>query len=308
MSCLESSANITISPGECGLSIPTAITIVQIPISKLTLSHVTQLSITSGLPVTVDIAALNSQLSASVAPEILSTKTCTQSVWNLPLATLCPTTVPGRLDPPAAVGIAIGCAIAGALITVAIFFLYFGLRRRKRSQHKEDDGYPSKMLGQKKTVLSTIAISRDSVAAVIESNLPQPLEDAAISRAFSKISENINSHVVSFYNNDHNIDHNAVAQAIFQTIGTDFPLSVSHTRTLLENSRTRPVILRAVLARIIVRRMDLQCPEKDSFLPAVIPTALQSMKWARDNSGNRSKRINCYFPNSANFYEFIWHS
>jgi hypothetical protein len=181
----------------------------------------------------------------------------------------------------AAVGVGIGSAVAGAALAITIAFLCLGWTARKRNKDSGYKEYSNRSVEQKPAPSTTLTISKNSSMAIVESHLPQPLPDKAISDAFSKVSQKIEGHVLGFYKNNRPFDYQSTAKAVLQTVGTKFPLSLLQTTRLLENGTTRPVILRAVLGHIVADRMDMESPTSDSFLPPIVSMSLQSIELAR---------------------------
>ena len=216
------------------------------------------------------------------------------------------------LDPGAAAGIGIGGAVAGALLAALALIFFFTRRRNAGHGERGDYSYAASnneaVLSPKKGTTATVSFPDDSAAVIVEHNLPQNLDDAAISSDFTKIDDKINGHVESFYSKGTPTNSQASAQAILQAIGTESTLSLSKLSELLANPSTRPVVLRMAVARIIVSRLRLDSDPPQSFLPRAIADSVHSMLPIRSEDSGETRCAMSLGTEANSSTQFVWHS
>ncbi|KAE8828154.1 hypothetical protein PTNB73_06611 [Pyrenophora teres f. teres] len=187
------------------------------------------------------------------------------------------------LSTGAIAGIAVGCLIAGALLTGLVLLFCWRSRRVPEAQYSKTN---TCAVGsqEKGFAAHTIPLASQEHTDAPANVLPQPLEDKAISGEISKISNSIKNHVQSYYHinriSPNLIDHNDLHK-----LGSGLPISVGTLATLLSNATTREVALRFIIAWVIVSKLQ---PSKDptkSLLPTEIAPCLQMI-----DSGNRVQR------------------
>jgi hypothetical protein len=140
--------------------------------------------------------------------------------------------------------------------------------------------------GLKGAAVSTFAIPIASAGAIVESNLPHPAEDNAITREFRALKGRIDGHIQTYYHSSGG-DDNAAAQILVSTLGDQSPIPRSRASALLANPKTRPLVLRASLAWILVQRIFLNGTNVDSFLPPHVKGVYAILNYTRmdDQSG-----------------------
>ncbi|KAF2865831.1 hypothetical protein BDV95DRAFT_454749, partial [Massariosphaeria phaeospora] len=175
----------------------------------------------------------------------------------------------------AVAGIAIGCLVSGAVIAGLLVWFCLG-RARRRSQGSEastvalmhrEKGTPAKMMSLE---------SGSPTSWAMDSGLPQPLEDRAISGEIAKISSLIKNHVQSFYHTGR-VSPGLVDIDDLQALGSDLPITPGMLSTLLGNSATREIALRFCIAWVVVSHMQLNGDQDTTFLPPEIAKSFQSM-------------------------------
>lgn len=174
-------------------------------------------------------------------------------------------------------GIAVGCVLVG--IFVAALVGWFCLRRsRERRLPGDHEGSAMAFLHREKIpAVKTQAMEDGSpVFPNIDSDLPQPLEDRAISGEINKLETSIKNHVQSFYHTSR-VSPGVLDMDDLQALGTDLPISIGTLSTLLDNSHTREIALRFCIAWTMISRMDLHKDPSISFLPPEIVQSFRGM-------------------------------
>lgn len=144
---------------------------------------------------------------------------------------------------------------------------------------------------EKGPLAKAVSVSSGSpLTPALENGLPQPLKDHAISGEISKISNLIKNHVQSYYHG------RAVSPGIIdyddlQALGEDLPVSVGTLSTLLNNSATREVALRFIIAWVVISRIQTNNSSNTSFLPPEVVRCLQSMHHAEKESRGKSLTV-----------------
>lgn len=123
------------------------------------------------------------------------------------------------------------------------------------------------------------------LSAVMDTALPQPLEDQAIASGILGIETAIKNHVQSFY---HSSRVNAVllGQDDLRGLGSNLPISTGTLSSLLSNPDTREMALRFCIAWVVISRMQLSSPPDESFLPREIVECYEQMLTNRNASNS----------------------
>jgi hypothetical protein len=167
-------------------------------------------------------------------------------------------------------GIAIGTFLFGALLVAIIPLLLRCWNKRKTSHSRR---FASEKYLADSRLNGEDATSDQNTTAIIDANLPQPVEDKTLRDEFSKIAERISGHVQSYYVLDGGIDTRAVAHIISQAIDSDPP--EEDITKLLSTVKGRASVLRYATARVMTSRMILE--SRESLLPAAVTLFAQTM-------------------------------
>lgn len=189
----------------------------------------------------------------------------------------------------AAAGVAIGCLIAGALIAgIAVWFYFRRARKSYRGPVHDTTALKSLPTREKGPMAKTVPVtSVRPLSAVMDTALPQPLEDQAIASGILGIETAIKNHVQSFY---HSSRVNAVllGQDDLRGLGSNLPISTGTLSSLLSNPDTREMALRFCIAWVVLSRMQLSSPPDESFLPREIVECYEQMLTNRNASNNHN--------------------
>lgn len=204
-----------------------------------------------------------------------------------------PTSIPtSRKDVSkgAAAGIAIGCFIAGALIAGLLLWFCVGRVRKKRTSPDHEASAMALMNRDKGSTAKALSVESSSpMSLAMESGLPQPLEDKAISDEISKISNLIKNHVQSYYHSNR-VSPGLLDVDDIQAFGDDLPISTGTLSTLLSNSETREIALRFCLSWVIISRMQLKSGPAKTLLPPEVADCFQSMAFVDRASPGKPDR------------------
>jgi hypothetical protein len=176
----------------------------------------------------------------------------------------------GYVPPGAAAGIGIGAALAGAVIAALIFF--FVLQRFKKrnrqpqlSAYAQHVGpYPDAARQEKSTMVAVTG-----GASSIDSYLPQPAADDAITGDMSRLRDKIKDHVQSYYHVSP-ISPQMVDPSKLQDVARAVGISPQRMQELLLNPHSRIPAIRLYLAWLILSRCGGQGQARSSFLPAEV--------------------------------------
>lgn len=179
-----------------------------------------------------------------------------------------------KLSKGAAVGIGIGCAIAGALIAACILLIFMRRRERRRRlrrnyslQQKPITGPTTHDVGPK-----------HGVFAAVEQSLPQPLEDAAIGGEMSKLQTLIKNYVQSYY---HTLPvRKGEGSPDLSVLGQKLSISIVSLESMLQSPKTRIPAIRYCIAWTIFTRIGVV---NGSLLPAEVLDCLRPV-WS-DTTG-----------------------
>jgi hypothetical protein len=167
----------------------------------------------------------------------------------------------------AAAGIAIGCFIAGAIIAIVAAFLMYRRRNHKRAAayHHSDVPYES----ESKSGATAFATPVPTGNKRIENFLPQPVEDAALTKELSKIRDNIKNHVQSYYH------FQPVQHEILDSELASFATSTSLKNTaatgMLADISTRADAIRSFIAWALLSRCEV------GKQPTLLPSEVEPM-------------------------------
>ncbi|KAH8731914.1 hypothetical protein GQ44DRAFT_670571 [Phaeosphaeriaceae sp. PMI808] len=183
----------------------------------------------------------------------------------------------------AVAGVAIGCLIAGALITGILFWFCWG--RRRTSQKRDYETSSAALVPQEKGFVTNSTSVGDSspATAPISFTAPLPLEDNTISGEISKISNSIKNHVQSYYHTGR-VSPELLDLDDIQAIGTNLPVPVGTLSTLLGNSTTREIALRFCIAWVVCSRIKPDVDPRTSLLPVEIAKCFEKIANAQRGS------------------------
>jgi len=178
----------------------------------------------------------------------------------------------------AVAGVAIGCLIAGALIAGLVAWLCLKRRRSAARTRYSETSTVALMHHEKGPVAQTAPLSGGiPTTAAVDSSLPQPLEDKAISAEISKISNLMKNHVQSYYHG-RTVNPRMLDSDDLKALGDNIPISLGSLSSLLNSPKTREIALRFCIASVVTARMQLNEPPSTTFLPPEISKCLQSMR------------------------------
>ncbi|KAL5414043.1 hypothetical protein PMIN04_009201 [Paraphaeosphaeria minitans] len=183
------------------------------------------------------------------------------------------------IAPGAAAGIGIGCLLAGALIAGLIAWFCSKRRRYASGVRDSEASTVASMHREKGPMANAVSISSGGlIASALGNGLSQSLEDKAISGEISKISNLIKNHVQSYYHS-RAVSPGMLDYDDLQALGENLPISVGTLSTLLNNSATREIALRFVLAWVVTSRIQLNDSSNTTFLPPEVARCMHSMNY-----------------------------
>jgi hypothetical protein len=205
-----------------------------------------------------------------------------------------------KLSNGAVAGVAVGSAIAGALIAGLLFFLFFKRTNRRGSTGSGNGSSEMYSLKAGERNSSTIPVPSTSAAGVIESNLPQPMADSAIGQDLSSLDTRIANHVTSYYSTgEENVSDAHVSAAVNAAAqsGADLPITAARLAQLLSNPQHRAYGLRVVIGSMLLGRIGMDSPPEESLLPPGVANVVHAMP--QIGSGDNGKFI-LFIASSAN--------
>lgn len=221
------------------------------------------------IPVT--LPALTSSASAVPTPPSSTVPPASSSSPGGPFVPHSPAGNGNGISGGAVAGVAIGCLIAGAVITfIACFFLY----RRRNQKYPEpyiQSHLPYDTEQKSGAAVRTAPLPSAGIAA--RSSLPQPAEDAAISKEVSKIRDNIKNHVQNFYH--YQPVHRGIGGAELTALAAATNLDPSVVETMLANPSTRSDTIRLFIAWAILSRCEGQ--RQPTLLPCELAPILETV-------------------------------
>ncbi|EON62946.1 hypothetical protein W97_02172 [Coniosporium apollinis CBS 100218] len=193
------------------------------------------------------------------------------------------------LSAGAAAGVGIGCVIVGALLG-ALALWFFVMRKSKTRRTRRDHeagrlgGFSSDPSQKefKYPSATTTAVSAPPAASYVDKNLPQPLEDDAISGEMSRLRSSIKNHVQSYYHSSP-VNLGVINGAALGSLGNELPVPPASLEALIASPNTRQTILRFCIAWVIISRMGLESDFETTFLPPEVASCIQSMRAMKDN-------------------------
>jgi hypothetical protein len=199
----------------------------------------------------------------------------------------------GGLSTGAIAGVAIGCAIAGALI--AALLVWFCMKRKRSAGTRDSEASAIALMNRHEkgpaATAKTLSLSSASpVPFAFESGLSQPLEDKAITGEISKISNLIKNHVQSYYHTK-SVSPGMIDYDDLQALGSNLPVSIGTLSTLLGNAATREIALRFCIAWIVTSRIGLYDSPNTTFLPLELSECLQAISSVDQGSRGMVPRI-----------------
>ncbi|KAJ9640041.1 hypothetical protein H2199_006275 [Coniosporium tulheliwenetii] len=193
------------------------------------------------------------------------------------------------LSAGAAAGVGIGCVIIGALLG-ALAFWFFVMRKPKTRRIRRDHeagrlgGFSSdpSQKESKYPSATTTAVNGAVATSYVDKNLPQPLEDDAISGEMSRLRSSIKNHVQSYYHSSP-VNLGVINGAALGSLGNELPVPPASLEALIASPNTRQIALRFCIAWIIISRMGLESDFETTFLPPEVASCIQSMRGMIDN-------------------------
>lgn len=171
-------------------------------------------------------------------------------------------------------GIAVGSAIAAALVVglIAWLAIRFCLQRhrphrsmKRRSPHQRNE-----------TILRQVPPRQ---VLPLDVRLPDPLEDRALEKDMSTLETLIDGHVGSFfsYGPDRKppAPDDLILSQLHDLLGAESPASPQLIATLLARSKVRSCALRYLLAWTILRNIRVDAPVSRTLLAPEIPSTLR---------------------------------
>jgi hypothetical protein len=176
----------------------------------------------------------------------------------------------GYQPPGAVAGIAIGTAIIGAAVAGLIFLF---LLKRYRKRHMQESAYvqhlpPSSYNIEGATAEKGHVNVEQKGITVVDSYLPQPAEDDAITGELSRLRDKIKNHVQSYYITSP-VDANVVDLGKLQGVAAVIGVPTVKFQELLLNPHSRLLALRLFLAWIVLSNSGTD-RAGTAFLPAEV--------------------------------------
>jgi hypothetical protein len=173
------------------------------------------------------------------------------------------------LSPGAIAGIAIVTAVAGAVIAgITLLFLF----QRYRKRHQQQSAYAQHMPAYNAEVprheKAHVNVAQTAVA-MVDTYLPQPAEDDAITGEMSRIRDKIKNHVQSYYHTSP-VNANVVDQSKLKDIAGATGLSTSKLEEMLCKPHSRMAAVRLYLAWVNLSRCGTQKTAGGFFLPGEV--------------------------------------
>ncbi|KAI5457657.1 hypothetical protein BGZ63DRAFT_466926 [Mariannaea sp. PMI_226] len=163
----------------------------------------------------------------------------------------------------AAVGIGIGSAVAGGLITAAVF-LFLRWRRRNRREHLET---APKHASEQKPESQTLG------SGALDT-LPQPIPYSALIQDLSKLETAIKNFVDNFFHTQR--ASSDIREDPLIVLAGPAPDGVSWAARLL-HPETRLIGLRSLIARAVFKRIDPRFDPMDTLLPVHVAVVYSSI-------------------------------
>ncbi|KAF1918887.1 hypothetical protein BDU57DRAFT_535935 [Ampelomyces quisqualis] len=218
------------------------------------------------LPVTVAASSTSSATtSLSIAGPTTSAPATPEANSTVPVPTSQEKGAKG-ISGGALAGTAIGCLIAGILITGIVLWFCWG--KRKGLHSRDYEASSTALMPQEKgfAVRSIPLGSRSPATSPASVALPLPLEDKSITSDMSKISSSIKNHVQSYYHMSR-VSPGLIDMDDIQAMGDKQPISASALSALISNPTTREMALRFCIGWVACTRMQPNEDPETSLLP-----------------------------------------
>lgn len=253
-------------------------------------------------------SSLTSSSSFSASSSVATTSSSdalSHSIFNSSSPTISPTSISGgnsttnstrppavvahndRLSDGAVAGVAIGCAIAGAILALIVFGLV--LRSRKeRSNHASSIAYETTPRGQ--------SVDVDSKSAMMTPMTDMTLEradDSQIKKSMMDMNELINQHVENHYHNQSFSGSQADLERELMRCGFNgaSDLSAGFMTSVLINPRTRAAGVRRLIAYVIIRHSQPSAEESVLLLPGSIAGVSRAMLQVKRRAGEEQGKL-----------------
>ncbi|KAF2691611.1 hypothetical protein K458DRAFT_3203 [Lentithecium fluviatile CBS 122367] len=208
------------------------------------------------IPITTEIAVTlpalpaassNTAASSTVAqsPDSTPAKPTGSTASHLPL-------VGSGVSGGAVAGVAIGCLIAGAIIALIVCFFLYRRRNQKQSAPYHQSHLPYDTEHKSGVAVRTTPVP--SAGMVAGSSLPQPVEDATISKEVSRIRDNIKNHVQNFYH--YQPVRGGIGSSELTALAAATNLDAAVVEAMLVNTSTRGDTIRLFIAWAVLSRCE----------------------------------------------------
>ncbi|KAF1811549.1 hypothetical protein P152DRAFT_459498 [Eremomyces bilateralis CBS 781.70] len=227
------------------------------------------------MPLCISSAIPSSTAARSLSTESPSSASVTSALPSAALASGSPINVSrSGLAPGPVAGIAVGSAVAGAVI--ASLILFFAC---VRGRSKKGSGYGSKVrysdIPEEKDGHLNGA-SKTPTVSVVETHLPQPAADDVIFGEFGNLRDRIVNHVQAYYHTAE-VDDDMIGTAALHGISNITKIPASTLRALLLDPSTRPHALRTYIGCLVLSRATPEADAKVSLLPPEIAGCLPAI-------------------------------
>lgn len=200
-----------------------------------------------------------------------------------------------RLSTAEGAGIGIGSAVLGGLVTCLVCFILFS-RRRHINRTRFDQGHG---LGHKKASEGAIDMSEynprsptamavpvASAAALIQSQLPQPVDDNELIQEFRSLKTTITGHIQAYYRFEHSMNSGA-HRALLAALTNGLRTSEAKVSDLTASAKLRALTVRAALGSVVLQRVFVSQDYPKSFLPKEIVSVYAGLHDSHMNPESR---------------------
>jgi hypothetical protein len=179
-------------------------------------------------------------------------------------------------------GIAIGTAIAGAVLAaLVIMFLVqkqkkkggYGQRRssqRKVTSKRQESDYHSPKDQEEASQRVVVPVDWDKI-------LPQPMDDAGVKNEVTNLFQTIKGHVDNFYHSKHVVDETPIYKSAPDSVGPPKPRRDLELQLRLDDPNTRPAAISQLLCSRILDNIDPYGNPERSLLPQALFPILQGI-------------------------------
>lgn len=198
-------------------------------------------------------------------------------------------------------GVAIACAVLGAIITAAFFAYCIRQRNRdgtKRSVRGSSKPEQTNAFGsdRKSSLRPATAPSDPEVVPsridVLATVLPLPMQDRSIIEEFSRLGSSIKNHAQSFYGGINAHASTTTKKSPASHIAMLFENHLYSDKdivALLREPHFRVMAVRIVLISAILKGIDSSCPAEWMLLPPEIASCITKIR-ASETSGDSMQR------------------